>query len=292
MEDVMKKFRMVALVSMIFCANCGSQDPVPLEPDAAAEISAVANHFDLPPIYVLPEKKEPVRTGNRGWEIVDPDLPVVDDSEIPNAILLATCESEPDEVAVPLNAFDDRYCDAVQAFAYRADEEGAYEVSANYYWSVADASIAQILPLPGQEHSNVQRPSVAYDILWTEDQAQEPETSVTVCVEPKGGWPPGHPALCRSLPLFAVVNLDGTWCFSGETFETDCDTWTVRQDGRYLKVDSNGIGTVYGKSVTFYKLNLFYQATLVSHDSMVGQVQDAYTDENLGSWSAWKLPLP
>lgn len=288
----MRKFGWTICALMVFCASCGSEDPIPTKTHDPPVPSAASNHFDLPPVYVLPEKKSPVRAVKGGMEAIDLDLPAEDDSEIPNAILLATCESEPDEVAVPLNAFDERFCDTVQAFAYRADEEGAYEVLANYSWSIADQTIAQLLPLPGKEHAGVQRPSVAYDILWTQDQAQEPETTITVCVEPKSGWPPGTPPLCRTLPLLAVVNLDGAWCFSGETFETDCDTWTIRQDGRFLKVEDNGIGTVYGKSVTFYKLNLFFQATLISHDSMIGQVQDAYTHENLGSWSAWKLPLP
>ncbi|MDD5437571.1 MAG: hypothetical protein PHC70_00270 [Patescibacteria group bacterium] len=289
----MKNIRWFGCALAVFSLNCGSQDPVPVQPDPLESPGAV-NHFDLPPVYVRPGKKDTIKGGEKGTDVLNLDPPVVDDSEIPNAILLATCESEPDEVAVPLNAFDDRFCDTVQAFAYRADAEGAYEVSANYYWSVADESVAQILPLPGKEHGGVQRPSVAYDILWAEDQAQEPQTSITVCVEPKNGWPPGHPALCRSLPLFAVVNLDGAWCFSGATFQSDCDDQSIVQDGRFLKVGADGQGTIYGKDVTFYGGNMefFYQAVLSSHDAMSGIVRDAYTDDELGSWSAWKLPLP
>lgn len=290
----MESYKIVLGAWVVFCLGCGSPDPAPISsPLSQAEISR--NHFDLPPVYVRPNKKNSIQARSKGQEFLNVDPPLLDDSELPNAILIATCESEPDEVAVPLNAFENRFCDTIQAIAYRADDEGAYEVSANYTWSIADPSVAQILPLPGQEHAGLQRPMANLDIFWVSGQAHEPSTSITVCAEPKGGWPSSnHPPLCRTLPLFDIVNVDGSWCFSGATFQSDCDAWYIKQDGRFLAVGSDGKGTVYGKEIAFYggQMEFFYQAALSTHDAMSGTVRDAYTNDELGYWQAWRLPLP
>jgi len=221
----------------------------------------------------------------------DADSDIDDTEPLPNAIMIATCETEPDELAVPLNALDDRYCDTVQAKAYRLDEEGSYEVSATYDWFIADTTVAVILSLPGKEHSGVQRPSVMYDVFWSEDPDVEPETTVTVCAQPKTGWPDQQPELCRTLPLRAVVNLDAAWCFSGATFESECDAWLVVQDGRYLTVDGDGVGSVYGRYVHFYKGEFYYEATLANNGFMSGTVTRTDTDphELIGTWQAERM---
>jgi len=218
--------------------------------------------------------------------------------ESPNAILIVTCESEPDEIAVPLNALDNRYCDKIQAKAYRADEEGAYEVTATYDWSIADQQVACIVPLPGHEHKSVQRPSVLNDMFTAADHSHEPETTVTVCAQPPGGWKEtDHAPLCRTLPLRAVVNLDAAWCFSGPTFQpdpgVDCQALLIEQDGRYLYVGPDGNGSVFGADVHFYMGDYYYHATLSDREHMSGTVQETETDEKaeLGTWQAWRLPL-
>jgi len=218
--------------------------------------------------------------------------------ESPNAILIATCESEPDEVAVPLNAPDHRYCDTVQAVAYRADDEGAYGVSATYDWSIADQNVASIVSLPGGEHKGVQRPVVSNDMFTAANHSQEPETTVTVCAQPPAGWKESdHAPLCRTLPLRAVVNLDAAWCFSGVTFDpdpgADCTGITVKQDGRYLNLGADGIGSIYGKDVHFYMGDYYYHATLADRENMSGTVHETETVEHavIGTWQAWRLPL-
>ncbi|MFA6161706.1 MAG: hypothetical protein WC766_06105 [Patescibacteria group bacterium] len=212
--------------------------------------------------------------------------------EIPTGLMFATCMSNPWEVAVPLNPTDDRYCDTVQAFAYRDDDGDVYDVSADYVWSIADTSIAQIHPLPGKEHDNVQRPSAMYDIFWADDQSHEPSTSVTVCAVPKGGgnWP-GNQQICDTLPLNVVVNLEGSWCFSGATFNGDCDSVTLDQDGRVFGLGQNGKGYVDTKEISFLIGGNFYLGDILNRDSISGIVVNADTQQYIGTWQAWHLPL-
>lgn len=233
------------------------------------------------------------RVTDRDAEVADgsaSDSDGVDDTEpLPNGIFIATCESEPNEVAVPLNALDDRYCDTVQAVAYRSDDEGSYPVSAIYTWSVGDKTIADIYSVPGKEHSGVQRPSVMYDLFSTADGIFEPETSVKVCVTPLVGWPDANQApLCRTLPLRAVVNLDGAWCFSGTTFDGQCDARLIVQDGRELLVDHDGVGAINMRHVYFHKEPWLYEGILDASWRMHGIVtrMDVDHPEMVGEWQA------
>lgn len=227
------------------------------------------------------------KSKDRSWKAVE--LPSQERDDLPTDILFATCESAPDEVAVPLNALDDRYCDTVQATAYNSGEEGAYEVSARYSWEVADGTIAYLTPLPGLEHRGIRRAVVQYDIFSSQDQAKEPETSLTVCAEPLEGWDTAeHPPLCRILPLRAVVNLDAAWCFAGDTFDGDCDARIVEQDGRYLRVHG-GPGTIRGKEVAFQIGDKSYSGLLESVAFMSGDVFLADTGQWLGYWEASRM---
>lgn len=291
MEDIMNRVARVVLSMILSSLGCAEGNPEIGQPhEAGYQIDGYSRSQPSHASRNQPRESLPIEVAN-GMA----DIPLaLDKDDEPTGIFFATCESEPDEVAVPLNAFKDRYCDTVQAVAYRTDDEGAYPVSATYDWSISDPTVAQLLPLPGHEHKGVQRPTSLYDIFWASDQAAEPKTVITVCATPKGGWPlSNHPPLCRSLPLFAVVNLDGAWCFSGATFQTDCDTRLIRQDGRFLEV-GGGKGTVDGKEVVFYGsgMEFLYQAVLSTHENMAGTVRDAYTYDELGSWQAWRLPLP
>ncbi len=210
--------------------------------------------------------------------------------ELPTAILISTCESEPDEVAVAWPSHGYHFCETIQAVAYRADEEGAYGVSTKYSWQMHDDQVAVFANEPEYEHKGLRHVMAKRDIFWPESE-QEPETEFTVCVEPLGGWPPGYGPLCRALPIKAVVNVYGPWCFSGATFQTDCDFIQVIQDGRYLTIEPDGQGSIWGKEIHFYLNGLFYQATLSDADNMQGTVTDPSEQQVLGSWSAYKYTM-
>lgn len=278
----------------------GDQTAEPQVQIGAPSIGNVGPDIDRRPGKDAGQRPIDIQKQGNGLETVQQDAgqteqeagQVQDTEPEPNAILIATCESEPDEIAVPLNALDHRYCDTVQAKAYRADDEGAYEVTATYNWFIADESVAYIIPLPGMEQSGIQRPSVAYDVFWSEDPDTEPETIITVCAEPKAGWLDAQqPELCRTLPLRAVVNLDAAWCFSGTTFQSQCDAWVVVQDGRYLYVDGDGVGSVFVRDVHFYKGNYYYEGKLSSNAFMTGTVTRTDVDphELVGTWQADRI---
>ncbi|MDF1497114.1 MAG: hypothetical protein P1P90_03560 [Patescibacteria group bacterium] len=213
----------------------------------------------------------------------------------PNSIILETCEPDPDEVAVPLNVEDGKECHKVSAFAIYADSEGITYLDTNFTWSVADESIAKIIGDESAKHNSFVELESHSDIFSSVSLTQEPRTTLTVCVEPKQGWMnKSHPALCRSLPVYAVANMQGSWCFSGNNLfqpdpGVDCQTLSIEQDGRFLRVDNYGQGTIYEKQMDFYWEELEFRTVENSGSEANGLIIAGNDVE--GSFSAFRLPL-
>ena len=316
----MEKIQKLLCVTMVICSGClaiPADDRNQAESlDAATGDDGGRKVINLPVQVVWSHprpgfglSKTPVQASDAGLGDVDfadgsptPDAQDLKDSqdpqdsglsldELPNAILISTCESEPDEIAVPWPTHGYHFCETIQAIAYRADENGAYQVSASYSWGIQDSQVAIFAYEPGNEHKGIRHPIAKRDIFGLPELDQEPETEFVVCAEPLGGWPPGYGPLCRVYIIKAVVNMNSPWCFSGATFLSDCDFIQVSQDGRYLTVEPDGQGSVWGKEVHFYLNGLFYQATLSDADNMQGTVTDPVTQEVLGSWSAYRYTM-
>lgn len=302
---------MLSWLAMVICSGCFA---TPMDDRNQAEgLDAAVGDDGGPKIINLPVQvvwshprpgfglsKFPVEAVDAGLGDVDsPDGSPTSDAqdsglsldELPNAILISTCESEPDEIAVPWLTHGYHFCETIQAIAYRADENGAYPVSASYSWDIQDSQVAIFADEPGNEHKGIRHPIAKRDIFGLPELDQEPETEFVVCAEPLGSWPPGSGPLCRVSTIRTVVNMNSPWCFSGATFLSDCDFIQVMQDGRYLTVEPDGQGSIWGKEVHFYLNGLFYQATLSDADNMQGTVTDPMTQELLGSWSAYKYTM-
>ncbi|MFA6100216.1 MAG: hypothetical protein WC750_05105 [Patescibacteria group bacterium] len=319
----MKKFQMWLCAAMVICSGClttPAEDRNQAESlDAAARDDGGRKIINLPVqvVWSRPRpgfglSKFPVEALDAGLsDAHSPDGSPTSDAkddqdsqndkdaqdsglsldELPNAILISTCESEPDEVAVPWPTHGYHFCETIQAIAYRADENGAYPVSASFSWDIQDDQVAIFATEPGSEHKGIRHPIAKRDIFGLPELDQEPETEFVVCAEPLGGWPPGYGPLCRTLPIRAVVNMNSPWCFSGASFQSDCDFIQVSQDGRYLAIEPDGQGSIWGKEIHFYLNGLFYQATLSDADNMQGTVTDPATQSLLGSWSAYKYTM-
>jgi hypothetical protein len=212
----------------------------------------------------------------------------------PNSIILETCEPDPDEVAVPLNVNNDRECHKVHASAIYADQSGITYMDVNFTWSIENASIARIVGSKDAKHEPSVTLQANYDIFSYANLTGEPKTTLKVCATPKAGWKDNsHPALCRTLPIYAVANMQGSWCFKGEYFTpdpgVDCETLTIEQDGRFLTIESLDHGTIYEKQLDFYYDNLEYRSTQSSYSEMSGIILAGNDVE--GSFSAFRLAL-
>lgn len=216
------------------------------------------------------------------------------EDEVPTGITFATCESSPDEVAVPLNPIKDRTCDVVQGIAYRSDDTGSYEVSVDFVWSIADQGVASFHFMPGHGFDKVQRPQAAMDLFATDSYDQEPETTVTACAIPRDPESQLFEPLCATLSLHNVVNLEGSWCFNGTTFDGDCDAFGFTQDGRFLSLDGSSAqdGSVKIRHVEFVRNGFRYVGSLLSASFMYGVVGYDGSSDLLGTWQASRMPLP
>jgi hypothetical protein len=212
----------------------------------------------------------------------------------PNSIIIETCEPDPDEVAVPLNVEDDKECHKVHASAIHADANGITYMDVNFTWSIEDTSIVKIIGDESAKHGSSINLQANYDIFSYDNLTGEPKTTLKVCVAPKAGWKDNsHPALCRSLPVYAVANMQGSWCFKGDYFASDpgadCQSLTIEQDGRFLTIETHDHGTIYEKQLDFYYDNLEYRSTESSYTTMSGIILAGNDVE--GSFSAFRLPL-
>lgn len=253
--------------------------------------------FDLDPVIVvskIPDKEKgdagigKVRpSGSSGAQLADED--------IPTDIIVATCQSAPTEVAVPLNAADGKSCDTVQVYPYREDDNGAYGVSgAEIDWQLPEQDVAFFAGPAYGPGGSVHKLAVGTDAFWSSDKWDEPETLLTVCAKPPADKPHAFAPICRSLPVRATVNIEGAWCFSGATFEGDCHGVDIEQDGRQLYVDDDVLsdGRLWVRNVKFNRDNDYlYDGVLDSHDYMYGIVRQNGQTEVLGTWTAWRLPL-
>jgi len=213
-----------------------------------------------------------------------------DSDYLPNAILIRTCESEPDEVAVTFNTPNYRFCHIIQATAYHSGEEGASEVSATFEWSVADPSMVH-LDLPWNDQDDGPVTSAAFYDIFSSPDNLEPHTQVTVCATPRTGWPVDHTTpLCRTIPLSVIANTDGDWIFTGYGFSPDGDKVQIVQDGRYLVVGDTGVGTVYGTHVHYYLDGYEFSATLMDRTHMEGSINIAGHPDVIGEFQAVRLP--
>ncbi len=212
----------------------------------------------------------------------------------PNAIILETCEPDPDEVAIPLNVGDGKECHKVHAMAIRAESHGVTKLEADFTWSLADDSVASMTAKQNHPHVSSVILEAKYDIFSGTNLTDEPNTILTVCATPKGGWKDlSHGDLCRSLPVYAVANMEGSWCFQGNSFHpdpgVDCQTLRIEQDGRFLTIEENDHGTIYERQLDFYYDNLEYRTNKSSYLEIEGLILAGNDVE--GTFSAFRLPL-
>ncbi|MFZ6015623.1 MAG: hypothetical protein ACOYUZ_04710 [Patescibacteria group bacterium] len=211
----------------------------------------------------------------------------------PNSIILETCEPDPDEVAVLLNPADGKECHKVRAQAILAESHGISYVEADFTWKIADPSIVRIKHNSNPLGSSVELEALS-DIFSQEDLTQEPSTNLEVCAIPKGGWKDkNHSGLCRSIPVRAVANMEGSWCFECPQLTPDpgagCHALTIEQDGRFLTVEIDDQGSIYEKQLVFYYDNLEYRTKQTSSYEMSGMI---LANEDIeGSFYAFRLPL-
>lgn len=282
--------------TLLLLSGCvfGSEDST--ESSGSQEIGGAepVRTFDLDPVVIV--SHIPVHNVNwNGGAGTNGAEPVLDDEDIPTDIIIATCESDPTEVAVPLNADDGKFCDTVQIYPYRSDDNGSYGVSgAVIEWVLPQNDVALFSAPAYGPGGNVRKLAALTDAFWSSDKWDEPETLLTVCAKPPTAYPAAFQPICRSLPVRATINAEGSWCFSGETFQGDCHDVEIRQDGRELHVDDDVLadGQLLVRSVTFNRDNDYiYDGILDSHDYMYGIVRlNGHTDV-LGTWTAWKLPM-
>jgi hypothetical protein len=265
--------------------------------EATAKADGPQRVFDLAPVVIVSRQGQ-AADGNPGLGYPKPagdTGPEMADEDIPTDIIIATCDSDPVEVAVPLNAEDARFCDTVQVYPYRSDDNGAYAVSgADVEWDLPEQDVAYFAAPAYGPGGNVRRLAVGTDAFWASDKWDEPETLLTVCAKPPSHMPHAYLPICRSLPVRATVNLEGAWCFSGETFVGDCHDVEIRQDGRDVFIDDDVLadGRLWIRNLEFNRDNDYvYEGVLDSHDYMYGIVRLNGQAEVLGLWTAWKLPL-
>ncbi|MBD3281188.1 hypothetical protein GF391_00390 [Candidatus Uhrbacteria bacterium] len=241
------------------------------------------------------------------FENIQPSAPIMGDLVIvpakkdppanqdePNGIILETCEPDPDEVAVPLNVSEDKECHKVHAQAIYADAMGAVNVEARYSWVLGSEDAVSIVDGSAGSHEQSIELQANYDIFSYNHLTGEPSTILRVCVEPINGWAnKAHEPLCRSLPVFAVANMEGSWCFSGNKFQPDpganCQSLTINQDGRFLTVEGSGQGTIYEKQLDFYYENLGYRTNKSSSTEIEGIILAGNDVE--GIFEAFRLPF-
>lgn len=287
-----------SFLTVMLLAGCLYRDE---EPAAGANASVVADPKDDPPPVAtgIPGRNQPSKDGTGFGPAkkspIDLPEPKLDDEDIPTGILLATCDSSPTEVALPLNAADGKLCDTVTAYPYREDANGAYLVDGSVVaWSLPQQEVASFAGPATGYAGNTRRLAALTDVFWSADGDVEPETQLTVCVEPPEKAPHAFQPLCRSLPVRDVANIEGAWCFSGATFEGDCHDVTILQDGRLIYTDDDALsdGLVRARSIEFNRDNDYlYDGVLESHDYLYGIVRVNGSNEILGTWTAWRLPL-
>jgi hypothetical protein len=267
------------------------------ESETAGDADGSERVFDLAPVIIVSSER---RTAGDGFGLGIPKpagdaWPQMADEDIPTDLIIATCDSNPSEVAVPLNADGGKFCDTVQVYPYRSDENGAYAVSgAEVEWGLPAQDVAYFAAPAYGPGGNVRRLAVGTDAFWADDKWSEPETLLTVCAKPPPNMPHAYLPICRSLPVRATVNLEGAWCFSGETFVGDCHDVEIRQDGRDVFTDDDVLadGRLWIRNLEFNRDNDYvYEGVLDSHDYMYGIVRLNGQAEVLGLWTAWKLPL-
>ncbi len=220
-------------------------------------------------------------------------FPIVPKKEI-NAILITSCEREPDEIAVPLNVGKNKSCHKVTAEAIYAGPKGIIYLEADFVWDIQDPSIVRIIDQKQDSKKSFIELEASRDIFSSAGLTAEPETQLSICVTPKNGWQdPNHIPLCRSLPVYAVANMEGSWCFTGKEFTSDpgvdCETISISQDGRFLSLNSRGSGVIYEKQMDFYIDNMGYR-TIENTGIQIEGIVLAGEDVE-GTFSAFRLPL-
>ncbi|MFA5185679.1 MAG: hypothetical protein WC551_04275 [Patescibacteria group bacterium] len=256
-------------------------------------------NFDLDPVVVVSrisqKGKDRGIIGEAKPQGSSEPEPQMAEDDIPTNLLFVTCESGPTEVAVPLNADTGKFCDTVQVYPYRSDDNGSYGVSGSeVVWDMPGDGVANFYGPAFGPGGSARRISAATDAFWWGDTWDEPETLLTVCVKPPASMPHAYAPICRSLPVRATINIEGAWCFSGTTFSSNCQDVEIKQDGRGLSFDGDVLasGLLWVRSVTFNRDNDYeYAGVLDSHDYMYGIVRQNGQTEVLGTWTAWKLPL-
>ncbi|MFA4954739.1 MAG: hypothetical protein WC641_05495 [Patescibacteria group bacterium] len=293
-----KKIVLVACASLTFGCIQGTE-----EPQRSAEPPFVGVGLGIPPVFGNPQVigKERARNDAGSNKTRQPTLvasvassiPNVDppnQQDIPTGLLITTCDYAPSEIAVPLNAADGKFCDTVVATAYRQDDNGSYEVSADYVWVMEEPEITS-LAWSAKPAGQVRRLAAQYDLFSLTDAWVEPATELMVCAIPRPGGDAYAP-VCRTLSVYNTVNLEGAWCFFGSTFDTGCTDVTILQDGRYLSIDSApSSGQIKGRSLDFARGGFMYEGVLDSGDYLYGIVREGGEPDILGSWTAWRLPL-
>lgn len=212
----------------------------------------------------------------------------------PNAIILETCEPDPDEVAVPLNVEDDKECHKVHAFAAFASAHEFIYKDAKFTWTLASDDAVKIVSLPNTKHDESIKLEAKYDIFSYPDLTNEPSTTLQVCAEPIEGWKsPAHKPLCRSLTVRTVANMQGAWCFKGNEFSpdpgTDCEAIRINQDGRFLTIEDDDMGTIYEKQLDFYYNDFEFRTNESTYTEIKGLILAGNDVE--GSFEAFRLPL-
>jgi hypothetical protein len=211
-----------------------------------------------------------------------------------NTILISGCEREPDEIPVPINVADHNKCHKISAEAYYAGSKGIVAIKADFTWKIDDATIVKI---SSESHSPLISTVVleaSTSIFSESDLTAEPRTTLTVCATPKHGWQNANTKpLCRSLPVFAVANMEGSWCFTGKEFipdpGVDCEALTIKQDGRFLSIANRGDGTIYEKQINIFIDNLGYRTNENTGIEISGIILAGEDVE--GTFSAFRLPL-
>lgn len=274
-------------------------------PDPTARGTEEANaagpmrNFHLDPVLIVSQLPKGGKDGGVRGELKpqgsSESEPQMAEDEIPTNLLFVTCESGPNEVAVPLNADTGKFCDTVQVYPYRSDDNGSYGVSGSeVVWDLPNDGVANFYGPAYGPGNSVRRLSAATDAFSWSDEWDEPETLLTVCVKPPASMPHAFAPICRSLPVRDTVNIEGAWCFSGTTFDGDCHDVTILQDGRELYMDDDVLadGRLWVRSVNFNRDNDYvYDGVLDTHDYMYGIVRQNGQTEVLGTWTAWRLPL-
>jgi hypothetical protein len=88
--------------------------------------------------------------------------------------------------------------------------------------------------------------------------------------------------------------MQGSWCFTGNNLfqpdpGVDCQTLSIEQDGRFLRVDNYGMGTIYEKQMDFYWEDLEFRTINNSGTEIDGLILAGEDQE--GSFNAFRFPL-